>query len=74
MARSTKSVRVEIPESAWSPTAAPGSFDSRAVAYIQSMPGGRRFGHPSSPITISALVVLLIILIWVMLSRLGWLP
>jgi hypothetical protein len=44
------------------------------VAYIQSMPGGTRFGHPSSPVTISVLIVLLIILIWVMLSQLGWLP
>jgi hypothetical protein len=93
-----KHVSVELPESAWSPTAAPGSFDSRAytrtslrmtegesiaetaeracetVAYIQSMPGGTRFGHPRSPVTISALIVLLIVLIWVIFSRLGWLP
>ena len=44
------------------------------VAYIQSMPGGTRFGHPSSPVTISALIVLLIVLIWVIFSHLGWLP
>jgi hypothetical protein len=39
--------------------------------YIYAMLGGARFGHPSSPVTLQALVVLIFILIWVTFSDLG---
>ncbi|HTV60575.1 MAG TPA: hypothetical protein VMJ93_17000 [Verrucomicrobiae bacterium] len=38
------------------------------------MPGGRRIGKPSSPVTAVALVVMILIIVWVLLGNLGWLP
>lgn len=40
-------------------------------AYTDTMPGSRRVYHPKSPVTIAALLVLLFILIWVVLSQTG---
>jgi hypothetical protein len=37
------------------------------------MPGGTRFGHPRSPVTLAAVLVLLLVLVWVILHVLGWL-
>jgi hypothetical protein len=37
------------------------------------MPGGSRFGRPSSPVTLIVVIVLLFILVWVLISQLGWL-
>src|SRR5580692_3594113 len=40
--------------------------------YSDAMPGGTRFGRPSGPVTLAAVVVLIFILLWVLLSNLGW--
>jgi hypothetical protein len=40
--------------------------------YSAVMPGGTRFERPSSPVTLAAVVVLIFIVLWVLLSNLGW--
>lgn len=49
------------------------TLKTKGSPYTEAMPGGARFYHPKSPITIAALVALLFILICVALWQLGWL-
>jgi len=37
------------------------------------MPGGTRIEGPKSPVTLAAVVVLLVVLVWVILHVSGWL-
>jgi hypothetical protein len=41
--------------------------------YTPLMPGGTRFSYPRSPVTVVAVVALLLILVWVTLHVFGWL-
>jgi len=43
------------------------------LTYTSVMPGGTRFGHPRSPVTLVAVVILLFVLVWVILHVSGWL-